>query len=129
MDWKEHLSKIEQSKDWKSAIALMQDTISENDSNVETGIFLISAASFSFARVISFKIISATLSFVLLLAIFQYIPSIIRKTSSLKNPSIEVRSIFFGFQHFFYALVFFVLFGQHTIIVIVQAFFYFSVFA
>jgi len=35
MNWKEKLSKIEQSKDWKSAITLMQNTISENDSSLD----------------------------------------------------------------------------------------------
>lgn len=35
MSWKENLSGIEQSKDWKSSIALMQETISKNDSSVD----------------------------------------------------------------------------------------------
>lgn len=35
MNWKEKLSKFEQIKDWRSAITMMQDTISKNDSNVD----------------------------------------------------------------------------------------------
>lgn len=35
MNWKKHLLKIEQSKDWKSAIVLMQRAISENDSGID----------------------------------------------------------------------------------------------
>ncbi|HAR72097.1 MAG TPA: hypothetical protein DCR77_01620 [Flavobacteriaceae bacterium] len=35
MNWKEQLLKFEQSKDWKSAIALMQETINQNSSNVD----------------------------------------------------------------------------------------------
>jgi hypothetical protein len=35
MNWKEQLSKLEQSKDWKSAIALMQETINRNSNSVD----------------------------------------------------------------------------------------------
>lgn len=35
MNWKEQLSKLEQSKDWKSAIALMQETINQNSSSID----------------------------------------------------------------------------------------------
>ncbi|GAA4789613.1 hypothetical protein GCM10023231_17020 [Olivibacter ginsenosidimutans] len=35
MDWKEQLSKLEQSKDWKSAIALIQETINQNSSSID----------------------------------------------------------------------------------------------
>lgn len=35
MDWKEHLSIFESSKDWDSAIILLQNTISRDDSNVD----------------------------------------------------------------------------------------------
>lgn len=35
MNWKEHLSESEQKKDWKSAIALMQETINQNSSSID----------------------------------------------------------------------------------------------
>lgn len=35
MNWKEQLSKLEQNKDWKSAIALMQETINRNSNSVD----------------------------------------------------------------------------------------------
>lgn len=35
MNWKEQLSKLEQSKDWKSAIALMHKTINQNSSSID----------------------------------------------------------------------------------------------
>ncbi len=35
MNWKEQLSKLEQSKDWKSAIALMQETINQNSNSID----------------------------------------------------------------------------------------------
>lgn len=41
MNWKVQLEKFERSKDWKSAIELMQKTISENPDNVEAYIRVI----------------------------------------------------------------------------------------
>lgn len=35
MNWKEKLSKLEQRKDWKSAISLMQETIKQNTSSID----------------------------------------------------------------------------------------------
>ena len=35
MNWKEHLLKLEQRKDWKSAIALMENIIDSNGTNVD----------------------------------------------------------------------------------------------
>jgi len=35
MNWKEQLSKLEQGKDWKSAIALMQETINQNSNSMD----------------------------------------------------------------------------------------------
>ena len=35
MNWKEQLSKLEQSKNWKSAIAFMQETITQNSNSVD----------------------------------------------------------------------------------------------
>lgn len=35
MNWKEQLSKLEQSKDWQSAIALMQETINQNSNSID----------------------------------------------------------------------------------------------
>lgn len=34
MNWKKHLIELEHSKDWRSAIALMQDTISKNSGSI-----------------------------------------------------------------------------------------------
>lgn len=35
MNWQEQLSKLEQDKDWKSAIALMQETINQNSNSMD----------------------------------------------------------------------------------------------
>ena len=35
MNWEEQLAKLEQRKDWKSAIVLMQETINQNSNSVD----------------------------------------------------------------------------------------------